>query len=188
MNNMTNQTNTLYPTSKTSISRMAPMAALVLALVVALGLVVSNLVGIASAQAAEVKVGSLMIKDAWARGTPRSGGAFMTIHNMGAADELIDARADLAKKVQLHRTVSEGGIMKMKHVSGIPVPAKGMATLKPGSYHVMMMGLNKPMKPGQSFPLTLVFKQAGEVTIQVGIMKMGATGGHKMDHKKMKKN
>jgi len=46
------------------------------------------------------------------------------------------------------------------------------------------MGLNKPLKPGQTFPLTLVFKQAGEVTIQVDIMKMGATGGHKMEHKK----
>ena len=183
MNNMTNQTNTLYPTSKTSISRMAPMAALVLALVVALGLVVSNLVGIASAQAAEVKVGSLMIKDAWARGTPRSGGAFMTIHNMGAADELIDARADLAKKVQLHRTVSEGGIMKMKHVSGIPVPAKGMATLKPGSYHVMFMGLHKPLMVGHSFPLTLMFKNAGELKVMVEVRKLGGKSGKMMDHK-----
>jgi periplasmic copper chaperone A len=170
-------------TTQSPALKLAPMAALVFALVVALGLVATNLVGMATAHAAEVKFGSLMISDAWARGTPRSGGAFLTIHNMGAADELIDVRADLAKKVQLHRTVSEGGIMKMKHVSGVPVPDHGMATLKPGSYHVMMMGLNKPMKPGQSFPLTLVFKHAGEVTIQVDIMKMGATGGHKMDHK-----
>jgi periplasmic copper chaperone A len=185
--NITKQTNTLC---------LAPMAALVFALVVALTMVATNLVGMATAHAAEVKVGSLMITDAWARGTPRSGGAFLTIHNLGAADELIDVRADLARKVQLHRTVSENGIMKMKHVSGLPVPAHGMATLKPGSYHVMMMGLNKPMKPGQTFPLTLVFKQAGEVTVQVDIMKMGATQGHdkghkmdhKMDHKKEHKN
>ena len=171
-----------------STLKQTPFFALVLALLVAVAMVVTNLIGMATASAADYKTGMITVMDPWARGTPRSAGAFMTIHNMGAADELVGAKADIAKKTQVHQTVSEDGIMKMKHVHGVPLPAKGMATLKPGSYHVMMMGLNKPMKPGQSFPLTLVFKQAGEVTIQVGIMKMGATGGHKMDHKKMKKN
>ena len=188
MKNVTIRQSKLRLLNLPKLGRLAPMAALVFALVVALAMVATNLVGMASSHAAEhagtYKVGAITIKDAWARGTPRSGGAFMSIHNMGAADELVDVRADVARKVQLHQTVSEGGIMKMKHIHGMPVPANGMAMLKPGRYHVMMMGLNKPLKPGQTFPLTLVFKQAGEVPIQVDIMKMGATGGHKMEHKK----
>ena len=167
-----------------STLKQTPFFALVLALLVAVAMVVTNLIGMATASAADYKTGMITVMDPWARGTPRSAGAFMTIHNMGAADELVGAKADIAKKTQGHQTVSEDGIMKMKHIHGMPVPANGMAMLKPGSYHVMMMGLNKPLKPGQTFPLTLVFKQAGEVTIQVDIMKMGATGGHKMEHKK----
>jgi copper(I)-binding protein len=175
----------------------APMAALVIALVFAVSLVVSNLIGLASAHAAEFKTGMISVTDVWARGTPRSGGAFMVIHNMGPADELVGVRGDAARRVQLHETVSENGVMKMKHTMSMPVPAKGMAMLKPGSYHVMMMGLHKPLKIGSQVPLTLVFKNAGELKIMAEVHKLGAVpkmnmnhdADHKMDHKKkMKKN
>jgi periplasmic copper chaperone A len=163
--------------------RELPFYGLVLALVVALAMLAGSLFNVATANAADFKTGMITVKEPWARGTPRSGGAFMMIHNMGPADELVAVRADVAKKVQTHKTVSENGIMKMKHVHAIPVPAKGMVMLKPGSFHVMMMGLNKPLKPGSHFPLTLVFKNAGELKVMVEVRKLGARMPAKMDHK-----
>ena len=152
-------------------------------MLVALAVMALTSFAAAPLQASEYKVGAITVKEPWGRGTPRSGGAFMTIHNMGPADELVAAKGDMAKKVQVHQTVSENGVMKMKHVHGVPVPAKGMAMLKPGSYHVMMMGLKKPLKVGAEYPLTLVFKNAGELKIMFKVRKLGDMGGMKMDHK-----
>ncbi len=151
--------------------------------VVALAAVTTlTLAPLKDANAADYKVGMIMVKEPWARGTPKSGGAFMMIHNMGGQDRLVGVKGDVANKIQLHQTVMEGGMMKMKHVHGIDVPAKGMATLQPGGYHVMMMGLKKPLMVGHSFPLTLVFEKAGELKIDVEVRKLGAKGGHGMKH------
>ena len=51
-------------------------------------------------------------------------------------------------------------------------------TLKPGSYHVMLMGLKKPLVAGQSIPLTLTFAKAGNISVTVPVQAMGATDGN----------
>ena len=123
------------------------------------------------------QVGDLMIESPWARATAgRAGGAFMMIHNAGnRGDRLISAESDMAGLVQLHTTLVEDGVMKMRQVEGgIEVPADGMAELKPGGFHVMMMGLTGPLEEGASFPVTLTFEQAGAVTIDVKVHAAGA--------------
>ena len=61
------------------------------------------------------------------------------------------------------------------------MPAHGKATLAPGGYHVMLMGLKAPLKEGQSFPLTLTFEHAGKVEVEVMVESMtGQGGGHSM--------
>ncbi len=141
-----------------------------------------TIVPVNQSAAAEYKVGMIMVKEPWARGTPKSGGAFFMIHNMGGQDRLVGVKGEVANKVQLHQSVMEGGMMKMKHVDGIDIPAKGMATLAPGGFHVMMMGLKKPLMVGHSFPLTLVFEKAGELKINVEVRKLGAKGASGMSH------
>jgi len=123
------------------------------------------------------QLGDLMIENPWSRATAgRAGGAFMMIHNAGdRSDRLIAARTDVAGLVQLHMTLVEDGVMKMRQVEGgIEVPADGMAELKPGGFHVMMMGLTGPLEEGASFPVTLTFEQAGAVTIDVRVQAAGA--------------
>lgn len=137
----------------------------------------------------------IMVKSPWSRasaGMARAGGAFMTIHNSGAtADKLLAAKSDIAARVELHTHVMDGDIMKMTEVESILVPAGGMQMLKPGSYHVMFMGLKDPLKEGGSFPLTLVFENAGEVSVTVDIKAPGAKGAmdgmKNMGHDTMKK-
>lgn len=129
--------------------------------------------------------GDITVEDVWARasaGMARAGAAFMTIKGSDAADKLVAAKADVSKRVELHNHIHENGMMKMRQVHEIAVPANGMAMLKPGSYHVMFMGLNAPFKEGDTFPLTLVFEKAGEVKVDVSVKKAGAMGMGEMKH------
>ncbi len=132
------------------------------------------------------QLGDLMVEGPWARATSqgaRVGGAFLTVRNTGHhGDRLIAIESDVAARVQLHMTLMEDGVMKMRHVEdGIEVPAGGMAELMPGGFHIMMMGLNAPLEEGASFPVTLTFKRAGSITIDVPVRAAGAMDG-KMTH------
>lgn len=133
-------------------------------------------------------VGDLVVESPWSRasaGGAGAGGAFMMIRNGGQqGDRLIGAESDVAARVQLHRTVMQDGVMRMRHAEdGVEVPAGGMAELKPGGFHVMLMGLKQPLEEGSSFPVTLIFERAGTVTVDVPVMAAGAMeAGMKHDH------
>ena len=147
------------------------------------------IVAIAALLSAPVMAGDIMIEQPWARasaGMAKAGAAFMTIKNAGDADRLIGAKADVSKRVELHTHLMEDGVMKMRQVEAIDVPAQGMAMLKPGSYHVMFMGLEAPFKEGDTFALTLIFEKAGEIPVEVAVQSAGAMDAMKgMDHSKM---
>lgn len=136
----------------------------------------------------------IAVRDAYARAsgpTAMAGAAFMEIHNSGETDDrLIAVQADVAKRVELHTHVAgDDGVMKMREVAGgIPVPAGGSHMLMRGGDHVMFMGLTTRFEQGMTFPVTLVFEQAGEVTVEVPVdLERQESAGHgKMDHSKMK--
>ena len=90
----------------------------------------------------------------------------------------------------LHKSMMKDGVMTMEHQMRVVVPTRGQLNFAPGGYHVMFMGLKKPLDMGTTFPLTLVFEKAGKVTVNVKVQKAGAMGamGSKgsMDHSKMK--
>lgn len=152
------------------------MKTILLALLCLLGLV-----GAAQAQSGVSADGSIQIVSPWARATAGSasaGGAFMTIVNKGTSpDRLIAAASPMANMAELHETKNENGVMTMSPVPVLEIPAGGKATLAPGGYHVMLMGLKAPLKEGQSFPLTLTFERAGTIEVEVKIGKPGAMNG-----------
>ena len=128
------------------------------------------------------------VSNAWARasaGMANAGATFLMLKNNGAIDDtLVAAKGNIAKRIELHTHTMEGGVMKMREVEGgIPVPANGMQMLQPGGYHVMLMGLKAPLKQGTSFPLTLIFSNGQETTIDVQVKSPSAMGA--MDHSKM---
>jgi Uncharacterized protein conserved in bacteria len=116
----------------------------------------------------------------WARSTPAPGGAgaaFMTISNAGAtADKLVKATSPVAGAAELHTHLMDGGVMRMRAVPAIEIPAGGSASLAPGGLHVMLINLNAPLTEGTSFPLSLTFEKAGEVTVTVPVMGPGSMG------------
>ncbi len=123
--------------------------------------------------AAEDLPEGIQIQDPYARamgGMGKSGAVFFVIqNNTGSDDRLIDARADVAKKVELHTHKDDGqGIMQMLHVpEGFAIASGESHALARGGDHVMLMGLTRDLAPGEVFPLTLVFEQAGEVIVEV---------------------
>ncbi|ASK27987.1 copper chaperone PCu(A)C [Neisseria chenwenguii] len=114
----------------------------------------------------------VQVENPWARSTVQGmnmSGAFMTIKNDEAQkDFLIGGSTPVAERIEVHTHVNDNGVMRMRQAKdGAPLEAKGVTELKPGSYHVMFMGLKKQLKPGDKFPLTLKFKNAKPQTVEV---------------------
>lgn len=128
----------------------------------------------------------ITISDVWGRATPGSakvGAAFMEIKNNGEADKLVSASSEISSRTELHTHIHDNGIMRMREVPAIDIPANGTQSLEPGGYHVMFIGLNRPLAVGETYPLTLVFEKAGKIMVDIKIEKVGAL---KMQHHKMK--
>ena len=130
------------------------------------------------ATAALAQTGQLEISNAWARATPakaENGVAYLTIRSP-TSDRLVSVSSPVAKKAELHTMSMEGMVMKMRPLAGLDIPAGQSVTLKPGGEHIMLMGLNGPLREGQSFPLTLTFEKAGAREVTVPVEKAGAAG------------
>jgi periplasmic copper chaperone A len=144
-----------------------------LTLVAVLGMAVPALAQ--SPQSAPIKV-----EGAWARPTPgaaRTGAAYMTLTNGGAADDrLISVATPVAGMADVHVTTEENGVMKMRPAGAIDVKPGVPTRLQPGGLHVMLMDLKAPLADGQTFPLTLTFEKAGKVDVSVHVQRT-APGG-----------
>ena len=130
------------------------------------------------------QTGGVKVMEPWARATAktaRTGAAYLMLENPGgASDKLVAASSPAADKVELHTHIKDGDIMRMREVEYIEVGPQSMVRLQPGGLHIMLVGLKGPLTKGESFPLTLVFEKAGEVTVDVPIQAPGAMGkgGH----------
>lgn len=128
----------------------------------------------------EVVVGDLRIAAPMAFSTPtaaRNGAAYLTVRNVGAtADRLVGGTTPAAARVELHTTVNEGGVMRMRALPAIEVPAGGTLRLQRGGLHVMLLDLREPLKAGARFPLVLEFERAGRVEVSVAVEAV--RGGH----------
>ena len=123
---------------------------------------------------------AITVEQPWARATSsgaKTGAVYMTLDNKsGTADRLTGASSDVADKLQIHEMKVENGVMQMRQIAGgLAIPANGSVVLKPGSYHVMLIGLKKPLTPGDKFPLTLSFEKAGNISVTIPVQAMGAT-------------
>ena len=118
-------------------------------------------------------------------------GAFMTIRNTSdKAIQLVKADSSAAKVTELHNHINDNGVMRMRQVKSISVPAKGEVQLKPGSYHVMLIDMQVPIKEGDTVAITLEFSDGGTKTVQAPVKNLMAEMPMKdlgtMDHSQMK--
>ena len=124
-------------------------------------------------------------KDYWARSGMKDGNsaAYMLLQNgTDKDDELIGASSDVAQAVELHLSqMKADGTMEMIPQESIALPANGEVELKPGSYHVMLIGLKQDLKAGDEISLTLKFKNHADLALKVPVMDAEGMGGSGMD-------
>ncbi|WP_423753321.1 copper chaperone PCu(A)C [Candidatus Accumulibacter phosphatis] len=138
-----------------------------------------------AALAADVEV-----KDAWIRGTvtgQQATGAFLEITSKSDA-ALVGAASPAAAVSEIHEMKMDGGIMKMRAVTRLELPAGKPVQLAPGGYHVMLMKLKQPLKKGESIPLTLQVegpdKTVQTIEVQAAVRDLTASGSSASEHSK----
>ncbi len=132
---------------------------------------------------------NLVVEDAYVRATspnlPNSA-AFMILKNSSNENiSVLKATSDVSKAVELHTHDMQDGVMKMYQIPKIDIPAKGETTLKPGSLHIMFIGLNKPLKVGEKITFTLELSNGETKTITApikSVMSGMKHHGHNMKH------
>lgn len=126
----------------------------------------------------------VMVNDPWVRAAPPNApalAAFMQLENHGNADvALVEVKTTLAlSRVELHRTMVADGMMKMIQQKNMPIAAHSNLVLKPGSWHVMLIGPEKVPAEGDSVELTLIFDNGTEQTVTANVRKgKMMKGGH----------
>jgi copper(I)-binding protein len=101
--------------------------------------------------------------------------AFMTLNNADAVEhQLVGARSSAAEVVELHTHINDNGVMRMRRVDSIAIPAGGITQLQPGGLHVMLIGLKTTLKPDTEVDLTLVYEDGSETSRQAPVQRVMA--------------
>jgi copper(I)-binding protein len=121
----------------------------------------------------------ISISGAWSRATvtgQASAAAYLTIMNRGGDDKLLKVSTPIGHAT-LHSTTMDNGVMRMRPLEEVDVPARSNVEFKPGGMHIMIMGVKQPLGAGSSFPLTLQFDRSGERRVMVAVRPATSTGG-----------
>jgi periplasmic copper chaperone A len=129
----------------------------------------------AAAQSPQVTVSG-----AWSRATPphaQTGAVYMTLTS-AAGDKLIGVSTPVAQHAELHRTTNQDGIVRMRPVVGtLELPPGKPVSLRPGGYHIMLIGLETSLQTGQNVPLRLTFAHSAPVDVEATVRPLTAGSG-----------
>ncbi len=131
----------------------------------------------------DYKLERLKIHHPWAGATSagaKVGGGYVAITNDGdEADTLLSVSTDVADMVQIHSMSMENNVMKMAEVpGGLEIKPGETLVLKPGSFHIMFMGLKAPLVEDARFKADLTFAKAGTVAVDFVVQAKGEHDGH----------
>ncbi len=125
----------------------------------------------------------VQIQDPWVRATvpyQKATGVFMLLH----ADkdiQLVQASSPLAAVGEIHEMKMQDNVMKMRQIDGLSLSAGKPIALKPGGFHIMLMGLQRQVKEGELVPLVLTFEAADgsreQIRLDAPVRSLTATAG-----------
>jgi copper(I)-binding protein len=124
-----------------------------------------------------VELGDLEIDHPYAlpslKGVNSSATYFRSINNTGATpDRLIGVSSSISERMEMHRKMLDQGIMRMRPQTAIELPAHTQTQMRhDGQYHLMLLGLKRPLSDGDRFDLTLEFEHAGKITVKVWVQQ-----------------
>ena len=118
----------------------------------------------------------IAITNAWVRATIGQAtvtAAYATINNTGNEnDRLIGIHAESTAKTELHRTsTGDGGVMRMRPIQNLDLPAGAEVVLRPGADHLMLVGVERTLRVGDSLTLTFTFEKAGEKVVDAPVAR-----------------
>lgn len=132
----------------------------------------------ASAWAEPLRVGDIIVEQAWGRATmpsAKTAAAYLTVRNTGARpDRIVSMETPVAGHAMAHETLQEGNVLRMQEAGQLTVPPGGTLEMRPGGTHIMLMDLKGGLTVGQEFPLMIVFERAGTAKVPVKVGKPGA--------------
>ncbi len=131
---------------------------------------------LAVAQAPAPSPAMVAVERAWSRATPgaaREGALYLTLR-AATADRLVAVSTPAAGMAMLHESREVGGVVQMRDLDGLSLPAGQPVAMRPGGVHVMLMQLAHPLAQGQHFPVTLRFEHAPALTADVTVARAGA--------------
>lgn len=133
------------------------------------------------AAAHEFKVGDIRVLHPMAapslRGVPNGVGYASLVNGGPTGDRLLRLSSPVAQRVEVHSMQSQDGVMRMRAVDPLDVPAGQTVRMAAGGLHLMFVGLKGPLAPGDKFPVTLGFEKAGDVTIEMHVDKPASEAG-----------
>ena len=136
---------------------------------------------LALSAAAAHAAGGVEARQAWSRPAAAggTGAGFLTLANPTAkSDALVAVESPIARSVEMHRSSMSGGMASMQKVARIDVPARGSVTLAPGGYHLMFVGLSRPLKAGDELPATLTFASGARLNAAFKVGIAAPDAGH----------
>lgn len=122
--------------------------------------------------------GGVDIRNARSPATPPGASIAVVYMEMTAAqaDKLLSAETPAADRVEFHSTMEQGGMMQMRPLTSIDLPADAPVRFQPGGTHLMLLGLHAPLVSDATFPITLRFENADAVTIEITVVHPGSVG------------
>ncbi|MBF0182950.1 MAG: copper chaperone PCu(A)C [Magnetococcales bacterium] len=129
----------------------------------------------------------LAVQDAWVRAIPpnmQTTAAYMVLRNAGTSGKtVVGAASPLFARVEFHETVQQGGVAAMMARDSLVIDAGGQVTLKPGGYHMMLIGLQgKPLQAGDKVPLKLRLSDGSEVAINADVRAAQTPAAQEQHH------
>ena len=123
---------------------------------------------------ATVQAGGLQVRNPYIRELPPgqsvSAGFFALINDSAAPIALVGASSDVAERVEMHAHRMTGGKMRMDRLRRVEVPAAGELQFKPGGLHLMLIGLKRPLRAGDSVEVTLLDEQGDRYPVVLPVI------------------
>ncbi|MGD8593991.1 MAG: copper chaperone PCu(A)C [Gammaproteobacteria bacterium] len=128
----------------------------------------------------------LMVMDPWVREAPPNAkmlaGYFTIMNHSGKSAEIVGASSDKFEKVELHKSVQEGGVAKMVAQPSVEVGKHATVKFQPGGLHLMLINPKAPLKAGDKVDITLKLKKGEDLKMTAVVKKGGSMEGHDHEH------
>ena len=144
---------------------------------------IAGLAAVLSLVATAAHAGAIEVKNAWIPapppGAPTAAGYGSIVNHGPTTDRLMGGRSTAVASVEVHQMSMAGGVMRMRPVAGgLAIGASATADLGPrASYHLMLIGLKAPLKPGAHVKVVLHFQRAGDVAVDFPVRAAAPSGG-----------